>query len=845
MRINGNVVLNSDASGEIQHLYVERLATAPAISALQKGRLYFNTTTSLFYFNDGSAWQPLATGGNAGALQQQLDNLIASVGASVATDGTWQGAVAFNGDAILEDAETITDALLLLSAASSSKDSLAELNDVSLGSLASGQFLQYNGVAWANKTLVLADVTDVTATAAEVNVLDGIVATTNELNYVSGVTSSIQDQLDAKQDESASLTALSNLAGNGVVVQTGANTFANRSLSAPAEGLSITNADGVSGNITFTLENDLAAIEDLTTTGFIVRNANDSAVTRSISGTADRITVVNGDGVVGSPTIDLAEVVQGSSSNFVKVSVDSYGRVTGTTAIVEADITALVDSVYVNASGDTVTGNLVFSGATVTGLPNPVNGTDAANKNYVDASVTGLTWKNAVDILANTNLLITDTFGIGDDVGGVLIDVGTRILLTNQTTSTENGIYVFVADGADLALERASDADAFAELNGATVFVKAGDFADTGWTQTAELTSFAGQVWVQFTGAGTYSAGIGLSLAGNTFNVNLGAGIAQLPSDEVGLDIRAGGALILTTDGVNPSTDGAAALHLLVKNDGLVQDATGLGLEDGGIANVKLENSSFTIDVDGAGTTSVSLGGNLDIFGDATQGISTSVTGSTITVTAANASSSQKGVASFDGVEFTVTAGDVELRTGGIANDKLVNSSITVDGNTGSTSVALGDTFVIEGDGAVSVAAGIGSVLVSVADATSSIKGVASFNSADFTVTSGAVSLNALDLSDLTDVDTSGVAAGDTLVYNSTTSQFEAKKTFHVYTGTSSTSHVVNHNIGQQYCNVTVVDDTDEVVIPESITFNSSNQLTVTFTSAIACKVVVSGVPVA
>lgn len=59
-------------------------------------------------------------------------------------------------------------------------------------------------------------------------------------------------------------------------------------------------------------------------------------------------------------------------------------------------------------------------------------------------------------------------------------------------------------------------------------------------------------------------------------------------------------------------------------------------------------------------------------------------------------------------------------------------------------------------------------------------------------------------------------------------------------------THVVAHNIGQKYCNVTVVDSTDNVVIPESIVFNSANQLTVTFNSAIECRVVVMGVaPVA
>ena len=54
------------------------------------------------------------------------------------------------------------------------------------------------GLVTGGSDIVLADVTDITASAAEVNVLDGITASTTELNYVDGVTSSIQTQLDSK-----------------------------------------------------------------------------------------------------------------------------------------------------------------------------------------------------------------------------------------------------------------------------------------------------------------------------------------------------------------------------------------------------------------------------------------------------------------------------------------------------------------------------------------------------------------------------------------------------------------------------------------------------------------------
>ena len=89
----------------------------------------------------------------------------------------------------------------------------------------------------------------VTATAAELNVLDGVTASTAELNYVDGVTSAIQTQLDAKQASDADLTAIAGLASNGIIARTGAGTAAARTVTA-GTGITVTNGDGVSGDPT-------------------------------------------------------------------------------------------------------------------------------------------------------------------------------------------------------------------------------------------------------------------------------------------------------------------------------------------------------------------------------------------------------------------------------------------------------------------------------------------------------------------------------------------------------------------------------------------------------------------
>lgn len=89
----------------------------------------------------------------------------------------------------------------------------------------------------------------VTSSAAELNILDGVTASTTELNYVDGVTSAIQTQLDAKQASDADLTAIAGLSSNGIVARTGAGTAAVRTLTA-GSGITVTNGDGVSGNPT-------------------------------------------------------------------------------------------------------------------------------------------------------------------------------------------------------------------------------------------------------------------------------------------------------------------------------------------------------------------------------------------------------------------------------------------------------------------------------------------------------------------------------------------------------------------------------------------------------------------
>jgi hypothetical protein len=104
----------------------------------------------------------------------------------------------------------------------------------------------------------------------------------------------------------ADLTAIAALdATAGLLAKTGSAAYARRTLTAPAAGISVSNGTGAAGNPTLALANDLAALEGLASTGIAVRDNTDSWVQRTLTGTAAEITVTNGNGVSGNPTISL------------------------------------------------------------------------------------------------------------------------------------------------------------------------------------------------------------------------------------------------------------------------------------------------------------------------------------------------------------------------------------------------------------------------------------------------------------------------------------------------------------------------------------------------------------
>lgn len=122
--------------------------------------------------------------------------------------------------------------------------------------------------------------------------------------------------------------------------------------------------------------------------------------------------------------------------------------------------------------------------------------TQQAVKSYVDAKVAGLSWKQAVRVATTAAGTLATSFEGGDTIDGVAIFNGDRILIKNQATASENGIYIVQASGAPT---RATDADSGAELVNATVYVSEGTAnADTQWTCTTNATITVGSTNLAF-----------------------------------------------------------------------------------------------------------------------------------------------------------------------------------------------------------------------------------------------------------------------------------------------------------------------------------------------------------
>lgn len=227
------------------------------------------------------------------------------------------------------------------------------------------------------------------------------------------------------------------------------------------------------------------------------------ATARNLSLTGDgsaTLSSVDGSANV-SGTFTLA-TVNANVGAYTKVTVNAKGLVTAASQASLSDLSA--------PSAD-----FGFGGYKLTNLANPVSDQDAATKYYVDNVAQGLDVKASVLAATTANITLSGA----QTIDGVSVVAGDRVLVKNQSTQADNGIYVV----SNTSWARSADANTWTELVSAYTFVEQGTVnADTGWVCTVNAGGTLGTTavtWSQFSGAGTYQAGTGLTLTGNTFSI--------------------------------------------------------------------------------------------------------------------------------------------------------------------------------------------------------------------------------------------------------------------------------------------------------------------------------------
>ena len=115
----------------------------------------------------------------------------------------------------------------------------------------------------------------------------------------------------------------------------------------------------------------------------------------------------------------------------------------------------------------------------VINVPTPTAAGDAVPKSYVDSAVEGLAWKDSARVATQSNINLASP---GATIDGITMVSQDRVLVRNQSTQSQNGIYVW--NGAATALTRSLDASTFAELEQAIITVEEGTDAGTTWRQT-------------------------------------------------------------------------------------------------------------------------------------------------------------------------------------------------------------------------------------------------------------------------------------------------------------------------------------------------------------------------
>ena len=262
----------------------------------------------------------------------------------------------------------------------------------------------------------------------------------------------------------------------------------------------------------------------------------------------------------GSAWRKMLHAVQSSGSYATALTVsESNGTVSLTLNLADTSNAGLLSTTFwqmlTDATSDATASKLVKrDGSGNAKVATPTDAAHIATKGYVDSARQGLDVKASVRVATTAAINLSTDLQAGDVIDGVTLVAGDRVLVKNQGTASENGIYVAVASGA---ASRSSDANGTADTgeltSGTFTFVEAGTVNfDSGFVISTDGTITVGTTgitWTQFSGAGSFDAGDGLSKNGTQVNVNVTSNRTAIVADAIDISANYVGQSSITTLG--------------------------------------------------------------------------------------------------------------------------------------------------------------------------------------------------------------------------------------------------------------------------------------------------------
>jgi len=420
--------------------------------------------------------------------------------------------------------------------------------NAALGNLVTANYANFSGNVWsetvtANGNLI-ANTANFTGNIKSLNANLGNVVVANYVNVASNLVANYVNVNLQLYGNAGNFTGNVNVAG----ILTDNYYYANGSpldFQQPAGSNSQIqynqNGDfGATANFTFNASTNTLTVTGATVTSNLYANSGTVQSNIVVANSANVTGNVLGNNFTSNNTI----IANGSITSNANIYTDTLVGLTG-------DLT-----LYANATGNndiilhpTGNGLNVLGGVVdvtthrITNVVDPLNDQDAATKYYVDSVAQGLNAKASVLVATYAPLgsytYTNGTAGVGAKItasanGALVIDgvtistLGTRVLVKNETAGNApyNGIYTLTTVGTvsvPYVLTRSLDMNESTDFNSAFTFVEQGtDQSNTGWVQTSDnvVVGTTAIVWVQFSGAGQYTAGTGLTLTGTQFSIS-------------------------------------------------------------------------------------------------------------------------------------------------------------------------------------------------------------------------------------------------------------------------------------------------------------------------------------